>query len=192
MTKAKGSTFSKDLTKLIRTVGFPQGAGTGGWDDSIWWGKRGGHAGSKTISKVMKKAIEAACVIRRAAAELSDVKARLRAEAEIVSIKRGDKEQVEFESAAGTATVVFVDDVPRITKELDPRDIKGALGPELWTTLFREEVSLAPGFSKAYEELPARFKRIVRKYVAWEPTSARVLLPKIDKEQEEQWLKRAS
>lgn len=55
-------TFSKDLTKLIKAVSFPQGAGISGWDDNITWGKCGGHAGSKTISKVMKKAKEAGFV----------------------------------------------------------------------------------------------------------------------------------
>lgn len=51
-----GNTFSKDLTKLIRAISFPQGKGTSGWDDSVTWYKRGGHGGSNTIDNVLKKA----------------------------------------------------------------------------------------------------------------------------------------
>jgi len=47
----------KEFKALAKQISFPGGKDTRFYEDSVTWSKRGGHAGSKTISKVVAQAI---------------------------------------------------------------------------------------------------------------------------------------
>lgn len=133
---------------------------------------------TKKTDELVTEAAKLHRTVRAALLRLEVIKETLRTEAEKVSERRGNLDQVEFESKAGTATVIFVSESPSIAEGCDPRALRDPLSAEMWASLFREEVKLAPGFSGTFEELPGAVKNQVGAMITWVPNRPRVVLPK--------------
>ena len=117
-------------------------------------------------------------------ARLDEIKGILRKKADAVMAKRPAGVQdnmVEFDSAAGTCTVIFVDETPRLASGADPERLMekfAGVGGIDWTQVFKKRWLLASGWQEVFGGLPKPVQRAIEKLVDWEPSTPRVVLPK--------------
>jgi len=127
------------------------------------------------IGELIAKAVETRKDIEKMTAELDELKAQIRAEAE----KRSkDGELVEFESEVGVATVAFYADAPGAIEGANLWELRNLLPRITWEDLFVEKVALAQGFTEKFGELKKKHQVVVREYVKWTPRAPHVILPK--------------
>jgi len=127
---------------------------------------------------------EAAGLARRqkeTEARLDEIKQALRDRADAVAAKRPKGErrtQVEFDSPAGVATVIFVGDVPRLARGADTDGLEARYPGLKWGDVFKKRVMLKAGWQEAVGAFPKAVQKALERLVDWEPSTPHVVLPK--------------
>lgn len=132
---------------------------------------------STRVSALITEAADLMRIIKDASDRVNAIKLSIRLEGLRVKSRRGTNEAVVFDSPAGTASVVFVDDSPSLVKGADPCALREALGEETWLSLFNVKVTLAPAFEEALEALALPEQDKVKTIVVWSENTPRVILP---------------
>lgn len=126
------------------------------------------------VSRLVIEATELAHSLETGLDRLEFLKQAIRIEA----TKASDGELVEYQTAAGVATVCFPRDAVFIEKGANLLELKATLPSLQWDDLFAVEIVLAEEFTAKYERLSASLRKVVKGFVRWDPRAPRVTLPK--------------
>jgi hypothetical protein len=89
-----------------------------------------------------------------------------------------DLTMIEIPSTAGTLSVIFPRDVPKIIKGTDPNLVKMKLPLEKWNMAFVEEVSIKKEFSDSWTAEPCPFtkaeRNLISKVIRFEEATPRI------------------
>ncbi len=132
------------------------------------------------ISDIVTQAAILNREIKERSAKLDVLKEKLRNEALKISTKRGEDEQLEFDSPEGVATVCFVRDAAAIIKGADPLTLRQytSFPLDTWHRFFATRIVLTDEFTDAYTLLAKTDQKLINKVVEWKERDPRVTLPR--------------